>query len=78
MSRKRVRLHFENVDQIDEDELCFWTGRTRQEFLTVLSETPSLNAINKLQPALAIFLAKLTTGESTRLIHLSRDSWSVI
>lgn len=71
------RLDFENIDNMDPNELYFLTGRTVDQFNAILEQLPSLiQTCKKPKTALAAYLIKLRTGEpDTRLadmLHMSR------
>ncbi|CAH2088907.1 unnamed protein product [Euphydryas editha] len=79
VSQVTGRLDFENIENIDANEVYFLTGRTIEQFNTILAQVPSLlRTCNKPKTALAIYLIKLRTGEpDTRLaemFHMSRRS----
>lgn len=58
-------LDFETIEDFDEAELRYWTGRTLNEFLQILQETPSLFlSTRKPKTTLGVYLAKLRTGEA--------------
>ncbi|KAH9644342.1 hypothetical protein HF086_003127 [Spodoptera exigua] len=61
------QLDFENIEEIDDGELHFWTGVTKVQFNLVLSLTPSLRTrTDKPATALGIYLTKIRTGEPDR------------
>lgn len=73
------KLDFENIQNIDHKEVYILTGRTVQQFNTMLEQVLSLlRTCNESKTALASYLIKLRTGESdTRLadmFHMSRKS----
>lgn len=58
-------IDFENLNENHDAELYYWTGRTRDEFERIFSESPSLvNSCRNSRTALGILLSKLRTGES--------------
>lgn len=57
-------LDFENLIEIDEETLHFWTGVNHVQFNMILDETPSLReSSNTPKTDLAAFLCKIRTGE---------------
>lgn len=63
---------FENLDSFDDDEFHYWTSLTKNQFIAILDQTPSLSA-RSCHPAtcLGIYLSKVRTGEpSERLATL--------
>lgn len=69
-------MDFENVDEIDADELFFWTAMTLEQFHQILEETPTLRHSKNPSLALGIFLCKIRTGDSNErlasLLNISR------
>lgn len=76
VAESRKRYDFENLENMNDDELYYWTGRTKQDISAILNETPSLTECREPKTALAIMLAKLTTGEPNErlalIFHISR------
>ncbi|XP_045457339.1 uncharacterized protein LOC123667489 [Melitaea cinxia] len=61
---RRNQLDFENINSIDDNELHFWTGITKNQFNTILQLTPSLhNRTDRPAATLGIYLTKIRTGE---------------
>ncbi|XP_045504504.1 uncharacterized protein LOC123701151 [Colias croceus] len=54
----------ESIHEIEENIFFFWTGRTKQDFFTLLEEVPRIREMHKGMLALAAFLIKIRTGES--------------
>lgn len=64
---------------MDPHEVYFLTGRTIEQFNSILEQMPSLKrTCNKFKTALAIYLIKLRTGEPDArladMFHMSRRS----
>ncbi|XP_047024539.1 uncharacterized protein LOC124633388 [Helicoverpa zea] len=60
-------LDFTNVEAIQEIEdniFFFWTGRSKQDFFTLVSEVPRIQRMHKGLLGLAALLIKMRTGES--------------
>lgn len=47
VAESRKTYDFENLEQMNDDELYYWTGRTKQDISAILNETPSLNDCSK-------------------------------
>lgn len=61
---QKNELDFENINAIDDNELHFWTGVTKEQFNSFLQLTPSLhNRNDKPATTLGIYLTKIRTGE---------------
>lgn len=57
-------LNFENLDQIDDNELHFYTAVNKNQFRAILGEIPSLrNRSKKPATVLGVYLTKVRTGE---------------
>ncbi|RVE45123.1 hypothetical protein evm_010232 [Chilo suppressalis] len=54
-------LDFENIQQMDDNLLWYWVGRTKQQFTELLTELPQFP--NK-STSLGAYLMKLRTGDS--------------
>lgn len=62
---RKNELDFENINSIDDNELHFWTGVTKDQFNTFLHLTPSLhNRTDRPATTFGIYLTKIRTGES--------------
>ncbi|KAH9642810.1 hypothetical protein HF086_012304 [Spodoptera exigua] len=60
-------LDFTNVEAIQEIEdniFFFWTGRSKQDFFSLVSEVPRIQRMHKGLLGLAALLIKMRTGES--------------
>lgn len=76
--RSRIR-DFENLNEQHDEELHYWTGRTRDEFERLFNQTPLLaQRCHNPRTALGILLAKLRSGESNERLatffNMSRTS----
>jgi hypothetical protein len=57
------QLDFENIHGIEDNELHFWTGVTKNQFNSILRLTPSLNNRSDIPATvLGIYLTKIRTG----------------
>lgn len=76
VAKQKKTNDFENLEDMNDDDLYYWTGRTKQDISAILNETPSLNECGEPKTALSIMLAKLTTGDSNErlalIFHMSR------
>lgn len=65
----RTQLDFENLAQINENELHFWIGINHHQFTSILQQTPSLRRRCR-QPntALGVYLTKIRTGDPNQRI----------
>lgn len=60
-------LDFTNVEaiqEIEENIFFFWTGRSKQDFFTLLNEVPRIQEMHKGILGLGALLMKMRTGES--------------
>lgn len=66
LQKKNLKyLNFERLETIDDTIFNYYIGFTKDNFLTVLEETPSLtHAFKKPKRALAVVMCKLHTGDS--------------
>ncbi|KAJ8736536.1 hypothetical protein PYW08_007192 [Mythimna loreyi] len=76
---KKHTLNFEDMSEITEDNLHFWTGLNHTQFNHLISQIPSLRQLSSSpQLDLGVYLSKIRTGEpSVRLgttFDLSRQS----
>lgn len=61
---QKTKLDFENLNEIDEDTLHFWTGVSHSKFNSILEHTPSLRERSKTPSTdLGVYLCKIRTGE---------------
>lgn len=66
---QRSYLDFENLNEISEEDIRFWTGQTRETFNRLLDEVPTLHrSSNTPRQDLAVYLCKLRTGEPNNRI----------
>lgn len=86
---QKSSLNFENLNEIDENTLHFWTGVNHAQFNSILNEVSSLRDMSKTPNTdLAAYLCKIRTGEPgvrlatvfgmsrqnlERKIHLARE-----
>lgn len=62
---KSNEMDFENIESVDDNELHFWTGVTKNQFHNILQQTPSLLDKTTIPgTVLAIYLMKIRTGDS--------------
>lgn len=72
-------LNFEEVENLDEAELHYWTGRTLPQFLNILEQTPSLSSRSQRpRTTLGVYLVKIRTGEPddrlASIFHMTRQN----
>ncbi|XP_037869989.1 uncharacterized protein LOC119629142 isoform X2 [Bombyx mori] len=59
-----TQLDFENVEEIDDNELHFYTGMDKIQFNNILNQTSSLrDRTNSSATVLGLYLVKIRTGE---------------
>lgn len=62
---RRSQIDFENIEEIDDNELHFWTSLSKSQFNRILELTPSLrNRSNCPATVLGCYLVKIRTGDS--------------
>lgn len=58
-------MAFENIETIDDNHFHFWTALTKNQFMTILDQTPSLrNRSDRPATTLGMYLTKIRTGQS--------------
>ncbi|RVE41092.1 hypothetical protein evm_014257 [Chilo suppressalis] len=66
-NNQNVLLDFENIENMNDHIRHYWIGITVQQFNDILNGTASLtNRLVKYKTALAMYLAKLRTGDTDR------------
>lgn len=63
-------IDFENIDVMDDNLVWYWIGRTKQQFIELLTELPDFN---NQATSLGSYLMKIRTGDSDERISSLLD-----
>lgn len=58
-------IDFENIDSMDDNLVWYWIGRTKEQFIGILTELPDFN---QRATSLGAYLMKIRTGDSDERI----------